>query len=51
MEDGLEEAYRQIRDQKYVEGIREDGYAGAVAYGVCFCKKSCVVGELPKDEL
>ncbi len=47
MEDGLEEAYRQIRDQKYEEGILEDGYLGVVSYGICFCKKSCIVGKLP----
>ena len=22
----------------------EDGYAGVVSYGICFCKKSCIVG-------
>ena len=47
MEDGLEEAYRQIRDQKYEEGILDDGYLGVVSYGICFCKKSCIVGKLP----
>ena len=45
MEDGLEEAYKQIRDQRYEEGILEDGYIGSVAYGVCFCKKSCIIGK------
>ena len=45
MQDGLDEAYRQIRDQKYEEGILEDGYVGAVSYGICFCKKSCIVGK------
>ncbi len=43
MQDGIEEAFTQIRDKKYAEGILEDGYAGSVAYGVCFCKKSCIV--------
>lgn len=47
MEDGLEEAYSQIRDQKYEEGVLDDGYAGAVSYGICFCKKSCIVGKYP----
>ena len=45
MEDGLIEAYRQIRDQKYEDGILEDGYAGVQSYGICFCKKSCIVGK------
>ena len=44
MEDGLREAYDQIRDKQYEEGVLEDGYMGAVSYGICFCKKSCIVG-------
>ncbi|MBR1741519.1 MAG: hypothetical protein IJ733_06540, partial [Lachnospiraceae bacterium] len=48
MEDGLEEAYRQIRDKRYEEGILDDGYIGSVSYGICFCKKTCVVGRLQK---
>ena len=47
MEDGLEEAYRQIRDRKYEEGILDDGYAGVQSYGICFCRKSCIVGKYP----
>ena len=47
MQDGLEEAYRQIRDKKYEEGIIDDGYIGSVSYGICFCKKACIVGRLP----
>ena len=43
MQDGIEEAFRQIRDQKYAEGILEDGYIGSIAYGICFCKKSCII--------
>ena len=46
MEAGLKEAYNQIRDQKYEEGILEDGYIGSKSYGICFCKKSCIVGRL-----
>ena len=48
MEDGLEEAYQQIRDKRYEEGILDDGYLGAVSYGICFCKKSCIVGKYNK---
>ena len=44
MQDGLKEAYDQIRDKKYEEGILDDGYAWVVSYGICFCKKSCIVG-------
>ena len=49
MDDGLSEAYKQIRDQKYEEGILDDGYAGGISYGICFCKKSCIVGRLEKE--
>ena len=44
MEAGLSEAYDQIRDKKYEEGVLEDGYMGVKSYGICFCKKSCIVG-------
>ena len=43
MQDGIEEAFRQIKDQKYEEGILDDGYIGSVAYGICFCKKTCIL--------
>ena len=46
MEDGLNEAYKQIRERKYAEGILEDGYIGSKAYGICFCKKSCICREM-----
>ncbi|MBQ8912860.1 MAG: AAA family ATPase [Lachnospiraceae bacterium] len=45
MEEGLKEAYDQIRDKKYEEGVLDDGYMGVKSYGICFCKKSCIVGE------
>ena len=44
MQDGLNDAYRQIREKRYEEGILDDGYAGVISFGVCFCKKSCIVG-------
>ena len=44
MQDGLKEALHQIDEKRYEEGILEDGYACAVSFGICFCKKSCVVG-------
>ena len=44
MDDGLREALEQITEKRYEEGILDDGYAGAVSYGVCFCRKSCIVG-------
>ena len=45
MQGGLEEAFDQIRDQRYEEGVLNDGYFGVKSYGVCFCKKSCIIGE------
>ena len=44
MQDGLKEAYEQIEEKRYEEGILEDGYMGVKSYGICFCKKSCIVG-------
>lgn len=48
MQAGLDEAYDQIRTKKYEEGVLDDGYLGVKSYGICFCKKSCIVGKLPK---
>ena len=48
MEDGLNEAYDQIRTRKYEEGVLDDGYLGVRSYGICFCKKSCIVGKYDK---
>ncbi len=39
----------KIRDCKYEEGVLEDGYVRAVSYGICFCKKSCIVGKYPGE--
>ncbi len=50
MEAGLKEAYEQIRDKKYEEGVLEDGYMGVKSYGICFCKKSCIVGRYEQAE-
>lgn len=43
MHAGLQKAFTQIRDQRYVEGVISDGYEKVIAYGICFCKKSCIV--------
>lgn len=51
MEDGLREAYRQIRDQRYEEDILEDGYLSVKSYGICFCKKSCIVGRYSNESV
>lgn len=47
MEDGLNEAFAQIDFRRYEDGIIEEGYAGVISYGICFCKKSCIVGLKP----
>ena len=43
MNDGIEEAFTQIRDQRYEDGVLCDGYSKVISYGVCFCKKACIV--------
>ena len=43
MQDGLEEAFDQIRDKRYEDGVLDDGFFRVISYGVCFCKKSCVI--------
>ena len=48
MQDGLREAYKQIEEKRYEDGILEDGYMGVKSYGICFCKKSCIVGRMTK---
>ena len=48
MEDGLNEAYQQIQEKRYEDGILEEGYYGVQSYGICFCKKSCIVGKYSK---
>ncbi len=50
MKDGLKEALDQIIEQKYEEGVIDDGYIGAVSYGICFCKKTCIVGLLQRQD-
>lgn len=43
MEAGCEEALKRIEEQKYEEGLLDEGYQKIVKYGICFCKKSCMV--------
>lgn len=42
MKDKLQEALEQIRRQKYIEGIQEEGYEDITAYGIVFYKKNCL---------
>ena len=43
MEGRCDEALRQIEEQKYAEPLFNEGYSTALKYGVCFCKKGCMV--------
>ena len=51
MDEGLQEAFDQIRDKKYEEGILDEGYAGVISYGLCFCKKSCIAGMYEPEDV
>ena len=43
MERKIKEAFRQISDRKYEEGVLSEGYLGVYSYGMCFCRKACIV--------
>lgn len=43
IEEKLEEAGKQIRECKYAEGLRAEGYRDVICYAVTFFKKECFV--------
>jgi len=43
MEDTCQEALQQIEDKHYDAGMLDEGYMVIKKYGICFCKKSCMV--------
>lgn len=43
MENKCMEALQQIEDKKYAEEYLQEGYSGVIKYGVCFCRKSCLM--------
>ncbi|RKI36408.1 AAA family ATPase [bacterium D16-59] len=43
MENLCLEALRQIEEKKYADALIEEGYPIILKYGICFCKKSCMV--------
>lgn len=45
MQGGIREAFDQIRDRRYEEGVLNDGFFGVKSYGVCFRRKSCIIGK------
>ncbi len=43
MEYGCAKALEQIDRENYAAGIVDEGYSNILKYGICFCKKSCMV--------
>ena len=43
MEKLCDEALQQIEDRRYEDEYLEEGYKGVDKYGICFCKKTCMV--------
>ncbi len=43
MEMGCEAAINQIEEQDYLAPFIEEGYKRILAYGICFCRKTCMV--------
>ena len=43
MESMCQEALQQIEDKHYDAGLLDEGYMVIKKYGICFCKKSCMV--------
>lgn len=43
MEAMCDKALVQIEEQRYEEGLLDEGYGKIIKYGICFCKKSCMV--------
>lgn len=43
MEEECETALAQIKEKHYDAECKEEGYNNFVKYGVCFCKKVCMV--------
>ncbi|MDO4554986.1 MAG: AAA family ATPase [Lachnospiraceae bacterium] len=40
-------ALKQIEDKKYALELKKEGYLNIIKYGICFCKKSCMVKVYP----
>lgn len=43
LEKKCDQALRQIEEQKYEEGLRQEGYKDILKYGIAFYKKECMV--------
>lgn len=49
MRGGIKAAFGQIRDKRYEEGVLSDGFFGVKSYGICFCKKACLIERYPGE--
>ena len=38
-----EDAVKQMKDQRYIEGLQAKGYENVVGYGISFYKKNCMI--------
>lgn len=43
MEQMCDQALQQIEDRRYAQGLLNEGYQRILKYGICFCKKHCMV--------
>ena len=43
MEGCCDEALMQIKEQRYAEPFLQEGYPVVFTYGICFCKKDCMI--------
>ena len=43
MEEGCKEALEQIEERGYAAGLEAEGIGKVLKYGICFCRKSCMV--------
>lgn len=50
MADKCSAALKQIEERNYAEEYLKEGYHGVRKYGVCFCRKSCMVQTVEEKE-
>lgn len=43
MEEGCQEALKQVETRQYEAGLRSEGYSRILKYGICFFRKECIV--------
>ena len=51
MEQQCEGALAQIEEKDYAAGLLEEGYESILKYGICFCRKSCMVKCVGKENV